>query len=82
MEWFNSFSEMLVSLLPVIIVIVVSSCCIDDYENRQDDAHDFILPREDWTFEEEAEFQAMCEEDTRRRREKRKQMLNRFLHKK
>ena len=72
MEWYNSFAEMLVSLLPLIIAVTAASCYIEDDEKKSDDNdyHNIILPREDWTKEMEDEFQAMCEEERRIAREK------------
>ena len=56
-------------LLPVIAIVIVS-LYIDTDEWEPDEG--IILPREDWTEEEEKEFQRMCEEDDHNKRIRRK----------
>ena len=81
MEWYNSFAEMLVSLLPLVIAVIATSFFIEDDEKKSDgnDYHNIILPREDWTQEMEDEFQAMCEEERRIAREKWRRKFERII---
>lgn len=81
MEWYKSFVEILVSLLPLIIAVIAASCYIEDDEKKSDgnDYHNIILPREDWTKEMEDEFRAMCEEERHITRGRWTQMFKRII---
>lgn len=67
MEWYNSFAEMLVSLLPLIIAITAASCYIEDDEKKSDsnDYHNIILPREDWPEEYVRELEEELKKERR-----------------